>query len=53
MATVMLAEFDAETRFRLRAARGYGKQARGLNLLEKAAGKVRASRRPNRPKAMT
>lgn len=35
MATVMLAEFDAETRFKLRAARGSGKAARGLALLDK------------------
>ena len=38
MATVMLAEFDAETRFKLRAARGAGKQARGFELLDKARG---------------
>ena len=38
MATLMLAEFDAETRFRLRAERGHGKAARGLSLLKKAAG---------------
>ena len=37
MTTLMLAEFDAETRFRLRAGRGMGKQARGLALLKKAA----------------
>lgn len=37
MATLMLAEFDAETRFRVRAARGTGKAARGLALLKKAA----------------
>ena len=30
MATLMLAEFDAETRCRLRAQRGQGKTARGL-----------------------
>jgi predicted transcriptional regulator len=36
MATAMLAEFDAETRFRIRAARGAGTQARGLELLAKA-----------------
>ena len=36
MTTIMLAEFDAETRFQLRAERGQGKQARGLELLEKA-----------------
>ena len=38
MTTVMLAEFDAETRFKARAARGAGKAARGLDLLKKAAG---------------
>lgn len=38
MTTLMLAEFDAETRFRLRAKRGSGKAERGLALLEKAAG---------------
>lgn len=37
MTTVMLAEFDAETRFAVRAARGRGKTERGLALLEKAA----------------
>ena len=38
MTTLMLAEFDAETRFRVRAAQGAGKAARGLALLKKAAG---------------
>ena len=38
MATIMLAEFDAETRFRARAARGAGKTRRGLALLAKARG---------------
>jgi predicted transcriptional regulator len=38
MTTLMLAEFDAETRFRIRAGRGTGKIARGLTLLKKAAG---------------
>ena len=38
MTTLMLAEFDSETRFRLRAKRGSGKAERGLVLLEKAAG---------------
>lgn len=38
MTTLMLAEFDTETRFRLRAERGVGKMERGLALLEKAAG---------------
>lgn len=37
--TLLLAEYDAETRFRLRAQRGTGKVARGLELLDKAAGK--------------
>jgi hypothetical protein len=37
MATVMLAEFDAETRFKLRAARGAGRAGRALALLKKAA----------------
>jgi hypothetical protein len=36
MTTLMLAEFDAETRFQLRAARGAGQEARGLALLDKA-----------------
>jgi len=36
--TLLLAEFDAETRFRLRAERGAGKAVRGLGLLDKAAG---------------
>ena len=39
MATLMLAEFDAETRFLLRAERGQGKMERGIALLEKAKGK--------------
>lgn len=38
MTTLMLAEFDAETRFLLRAERGRGKVERGLALLEKAKG---------------
>ncbi len=37
-ATVMLAEFDAETRFKLRAARGAGRGERGSARLKKAAG---------------
>lgn len=37
MATLMLAEYDAETRFHLRAARGAGQEQRGLALLSKAA----------------
>lgn len=39
MTTLMLAEFDAETRFQLRASRGQGQEARGLALLQKAQGK--------------
>ena len=38
MTTLMLAEFDAETRFQVRAARGADKTESGLALLEKAAG---------------
>ncbi|WP_024930156.1 hypothetical protein [Methylophilus sp. OH31] len=37
MTTLMLAEFDAETHFRLRAARGAESTERGLALLDKAA----------------
>jgi len=38
MATVLIAEYDAETRFRVRAARGAGRSKRGLQLLAKARG---------------
>ncbi|MDD2365897.1 MAG: hypothetical protein PHN84_07000 [Desulfuromonadaceae bacterium] len=34
--SLLLAEFDAETRFALRAKRGSGKSERGLELLAKA-----------------
>jgi hypothetical protein len=37
MSSVMLAEADAQTRFELRAQRGLGREARGLELLDKAA----------------
>ena len=37
MATVMLAEFDTETRLKLRAARGAGQTDRGLAMLRQAA----------------
>jgi predicted transcriptional regulator len=37
MATVMIAEADAESRFAIRAARGRGRTARGHALLRKAA----------------
>jgi hypothetical protein len=36
--TLLLAEFDAEARFRIRAARGKSQVARGLELLKKAQG---------------
>jgi HicB family len=36
MTTVMLAEFDAETRFQVRSARGNGGEWRGLGLLGEA-----------------
>lgn len=39
MATVMIAEFDAEARFQLRAELGRGKVQRGLELLAKAKGR--------------
>lgn len=38
MTTLMLAEFDAETRFNVRAARGAGRDEKGLALLQKARG---------------
>jgi predicted transcriptional regulator len=38
MTTLMLAEFDAETRFQVRAERGADRAELGLALLEKAAG---------------
>jgi hypothetical protein len=38
-ATLLISEFDTETRFRLRAARGAGQSERGLALLDKAEGK--------------
>lgn len=38
MATLLLAEFDAEARFQLRAARGQGQAERGRALLRKARG---------------
>jgi len=37
-ATLLLTEFDAETRFRLRAERGRGRTERGLALLHQAKG---------------
>ena len=38
MATLLLADFDAEARFALRSQRGQGQSARGLALLAKAQG---------------
>lgn len=40
MATMMLAEFDTETRFAVRAQRGRGRAAEWLALLDKAASPV-------------
>ncbi len=40
MATILLADHDAQMRFELRAARGAGKTVRGKALLKKAATKV-------------
>ncbi len=45
MATILLADFDAETRFALRAACGRGRITEGLALLDKAAGKRARSKR--------
>jgi hypothetical protein len=45
MATILLADFDAETRLELCAARGRGRLAEGLALLDKAAGKKPRSKR--------
>ena len=38
MTTLLLASFDAETRFKARAERGRGKTERGIELLRKAMG---------------
>jgi predicted DNA-binding protein len=38
MTTLMLAEFDAETRIQIRSARVVGHEARGLQLLDKTMG---------------
>jgi hypothetical protein len=46
MSSVMLAEADAETRFRLRARRGAGKEARGLELLAKSASRSTSANPP-------
>ena len=41
MATVAIAEHDAEVRFHVRAARGQGKAVRGIELLRKAGKRSR------------
>ncbi len=46
MSSVLIAEHEAETRFRLRAQRGAGKEARGLELLDKAAGRASGAANP-------
>ena len=56
MATLLLAEFDAEARFVLRAERGRGRATRGLALLAKATGasphaRPTAKRASARPRA--
>lgn len=48
MSSVMIAEADAETRFRLRAQRGAGREVRGLALLDKVAGQAAADTRSGR-----
>ena len=40
MTSLMLAEFDAETRFQVRAANGAGRSSRGIELLRKARSKA-------------
>lgn len=45
MATLLLAEFDAEARFALRSERGLGQAARGLDLLAKAQGQPSRGKR--------
>ena len=45
MTTLMIADFDAETRFLLRARRGRGKLERGIALLAKAKSPTRPGRR--------
>lgn len=41
MATLLIAEFDAEARFLLRAEQGKGRTQRGLDLLAKAKARAR------------
>lgn len=38
MVTLLIADYDAETRFQLRASRGHGQEQRGRELLAKAVG---------------
>lgn len=51
LATLLIVEHDAETRFRLRAARGRGRTERGLTLLGKAAARPAAVRKGSRSQA--
>jgi hypothetical protein len=44
MATILLTDCDAKTRFELRAARGRGRIKEGLAVLDAAAGKRRRSK---------
>lgn len=47
MATILLADFDAETRYALRSSRGQARVERGLALLDKARGsRPRRAARP-------
>jgi hypothetical protein len=46
MATLLLAEFNAEARFQIRAERGRGGSARGVELLPKARGPREGVDRP-------
>lgn len=43
MVTAIIADFDAESRFRARAERGAGREARGRELLAKAMGREAVS----------
>jgi predicted DNA-binding ribbon-helix-helix protein len=46
VSSALIADHDAQTRFRLRAQRGAGKEARGLELLDKAAGRAAGAEYP-------
>lgn len=51
LATLLIVEHDAETRFRLRAARGRGRTERGLALLAKAGARPAAGKKRSRSPA--